>query len=495
MRLEHERRQLAGEPGRLDHVTEWGGGHFQYTYDAQGDLTLIVEANGRCRSYTYDHLRRLTAVQHPDGSNTGYTYAGEHLAGIDDRGAITTYRYDEHGRVAQIQTGQAGASVYEYDQHGRVILARTAHVTTRWQYDTQGRITALEQAIDGVTLRTTLTYNQHGRLGHMVLPGSDCPIGYTWDERGRPHTVSIGAAVIARFAYLDATRTTNLKLGNEVTVETVANQIDGRCAQQTVRRGDTILQLRTLTYNHVGEITSDGQRSYTYDILGRLASVKDHPDGTQWQVGYDSLDNRSTLTENDVVQDYDYDADNRLTSIRSSTGATTQVMHDRWGRLTAKLSPKAAWTYRDDDAGHLQEARCNGVTVARFLYDHKGRQVLADVVTHIERYLYGPSDELHAITDADGQPLRLFVYTPLGILAEVGGPLGEGNLSYHHHDEQGTLRLVTDSGGEIVSRFEYSPLGEPLIMHTQTLEEHAPAVSRPAFAGSPFKRSRLIRHI
>ena len=382
-----------------------------------------------------------------------------------------------------IEPGRGGASVYQYDQCGRVILARTAQVTTRWQYDMQGRITALEQAIDGVTLRTTLTYDQHGRLAHMVLPGSDCAIGYSWDERGRPDTVGIGATVIARFAYLDATRTTNLGLGNGVTVEMVANQLDGRCARQTVRCGDTILQTRTLTYNHVGEITSDGQHSYAHDILGRLVSVEDQTNGTQWYMAYDSLDNRTTLTENDLVQDYDYDGDNRLMSIRSSTGATTQVMHDLWGRLTAKLSPTAAWTYRYDDAGHLQEVRCNGVTLARFLYDHKGRLVLADFVTHVERYLYGPADELLAVTDAAGQPLRLFVRTPLGILAEVGGPLDGGNVSYHHRDEQGTLRLVTDSAGAVVGRFEYSPFGEPLTGRTPAPEESASEVYRPAFAG------------
>ena len=101
MRLDHERRQLTGEPGRLDQVTESGGGHFQYAYDAQGDLALIVEANERRHSYSYDHLRRLTAVQHPDGSDTAYTYDGEHLTRINDRGVMTTYRYDDHGRVAQ----------------------------------------------------------------------------------------------------------------------------------------------------------------------------------------------------------------------------------------------------------------------------------------------------------------------------------------------------------------------------------------------------------
>jgi RHS repeat-associated protein len=483
LRLEHERRQLTGEPGRLDQVSEWGGGRFQYTYDAQGDLTVIVEANDRRRSYTYDRLRRLTAVQHPDGSDTGYTYEGEHLARINDRGVITTYRYDRHDRIAQIQPGQAGASVYEYDQHGRVILARTAQVTTRWRYDMQGRITALEQAIDGVTLRAALTYNHHGRLALMALPGSDCPIYYTWDDRGRPHTVSIGAAVIARFAYLDATKTTNLGLGNGVAVETVANSLDGRCAQQTVHRSDTILQARTLTYNEVGEITGDGQRSYAYDILGRLVSVEDQTYGTHWHVAYDSLDNRTALTENDAVWRYDYDADSRLTAMQSSTGATMHMIHDRWGRLTAKLSPTAAWTYRYDDAGHLQEARCDGMTMARFLYDHKGRLVFADFGTHVERYLYGPADELLAVTDAAGQPLRLFVRTPFGVLAEVSGPLGDGNLYYHHTDEQGTLHLITDRAGAVVDRFEYSPFGEPLASRTQTPEESASEVYRPAFAG------------
>ena len=169
--------------------------------------------------------------------------------------------------------------------------------------------------------------------------------------------------------------------------------------------------------------------------------------------------------------------------MQDSSGATTDVMHDRWGRLTAKLGPKAAWTYRYDDAGHLQEVRRDGATVACFLYDHKGRLVLADFGTYVERYLYGPADELLAITDAAGQPLRLFVRTPLGVLAEVNGPLGSGALFYRHQDEQGTLRLVTDSAGEVVGKFAYSPFGEPTDIDTQGFAGDEPEACRPALAG------------
>jgi RHS repeat-associated protein len=293
----------------------------------------------------------------------------------------------------------------------------------------------------------------------------------------------MGQTVLAHFAYLDATRTTTLSLGNGVIAETVANQSDGRCAQQTVRHGNAILWARTVTYNDVGEITGDGQRGYAYDRLGRLVSVTEQTYGTSCHFAYDSQDNRTALADGDGVQRYNYDADSRLTAIQGASGALTHCTHDRWGRLTASLSHQTAWTYRYDDAGQLQEVRHNGATVGRFLYDHKGRLACADFGMHVERYLYGPADELLAVTDAAGQPLRLLVRTPLGVLAEVRGAPGSGEIAYGHEDEQGTLRLVTDEAGEVIARFGYSPFGVPTAIYSRGAEGSGPGAYRPAFAG------------
>ncbi len=462
LRAEQERRQLFGAAGRIDQVAEWGGGHFDYAYDGYGDLTAIREANGRRRRYAYDGRRRLHKVEHGDGSATGYAYDGQdRLETIDDRGTMTRYDYDAQGRIARIQHGQSEVSVYRYDDSGRVVQARTSQVSTQWRHDAGGRTTLIEQSIGGVTLRVQLAYDLEGRLATMTLPGSDCPIHYGWDERGRPHTVRIGQRMLARFAYDDGQKATFVTLGNGITTSTKADALDGRLRSHVVKHGDRVLLSRTLRYGERGELVGDGEQCFEYDRLGRLTEVRSEADETAYRFRYDDMDNLVERTGLDQTWKFNCDAAGQLLAASEEKGAQIHFAYDRWGRLTQRDTPDGLWTYRYDDAGQLQEVRRNHQRTARFLYDHKGRLVWTEVEGAVERYLYGDADELLAVTDGDGHPLRLIVRTPLGVVAEVQGALGDGAILYRHDDERGTTRVLTDATGEVVARFAYDPFGLP----------------------------------
>lgn len=460
LQTQQQRRHLSGEAGRLDAVREWGEGCFRYAYNPQGDLTEIVEADGRRLHYDYDTRRRLTRVQHADGTATGYAYDHQdRLHEVQDRGVINRYTYDSQGRLTRKYRGRAGAIVYGYDEAGRVVMARTSRVTTTWRYDDQGRIVETRQSIAGVTLRLHLDFDEKGRLARMILPGSPCPIQYQWNDQGRPHRVDLGDAVLARYAYHDEDKTVRLQLGNGVDVETAANHLDGRPARHTVRRGEDRLFHQTITYNTLGETIDDGRRRYTYDLLGRLVEAQDAGTEARWGFGYDQQDNRTHLEAPHGAYRYTYGVDNRLLACETDTGTGTRLAYDRRGRLVRKTNPGGTWVYRYDEADNLLQIRYRGNIVAQFIYDHKDRLVLADYDGRIERYLYSPADELLAVTDAEGLPVRLMVRTPLGLLAEVHGAIGEGAVYFRHDDAQGTTHLMTDAAGDEVARFTMSPFG------------------------------------
>jgi len=476
LRCQHQRRRLFGEAGRIDQVTEWGGAEFRYQYDTNGDLTTLVEANDRLRRYGYDSLRRLCLVEYGDGLTTRYHYNDrDRLEAINDRGIVTSYGYDPQGRLATIRHGQSDVSVYRYDQQGRVILARTSQVTTCWVYDQSGRATTIQQSIGGVTLAARLHYDDSGgRLATLTLPGSDHPICYTWDERGRPQTVSLDQQQLAHFSYDDTKKMTAVALGNGIVTESFANPVDNRPWRQIVRGGEGIYLARTLSYADSGEIVSDGEREYEYDPLGRLSSAQDLDGGNCSKFEYDEMDNLAVRSSAGDRERITHARDCRLVSIAIANGAGEDTrfvyapfvyapfVYDRWGRLTDRVGAGMEWNYHYDDAGQLQEVRRANEIVARFLYDHKGRLAWAEVDGRVERYLYGESDELLAVTDGAGQPLRLLVRTPFGVLAEVHGAIGEGEIIFRHDDERGTTRLATNSAGAIVARFDYDPFGHPL---------------------------------
>jgi RHS repeat-associated protein len=483
MQRDQERRQLFGTAGRLDRVVESGGGEFRYEYDKNGDLTGLSEANGRTKRYVYDARRRLASVDHSAGLPARYRYDDrDRLDTIDDRGMVTQYGYDSCGRVVRIQHGQADVSVYRYDDLGRVVLARTSQVTTRWEYDAAGRTNLIEQSIGGVTLTARFYFDAAGRLAALTLPGSERPVRYTWDDRGRPQTVSLDQKWLARFHYDDTTKTTTLGLCNGITAESAARMADGRPWRQTIRRDADSLLERTLIYNDAGAIIGDGERRYRYDLLGRLVGAEDDANCIRTSFAYDELDNLVERIERGNVVRSSYDEEGRLLSATDGAGERVRFAHDGWGRLTDKASADAAWSYRFDDAGQLQEVRRDHERVARFLYDHKGRLAWAEVAGHVERYLYGAADELLAVTDAAGRPVRLPVRTPLGVPAEVCGAIGDGAVIFRHDDERGTTRLLTNSQGEIVARFAYDPFGQPIVAGLGE-RPNAPGNCTPCFMG------------
>ncbi len=509
LRHEQQRRRLEGEAGRVERVVEAAEGVrgaaegvggdacapavFEYKYDAAGDLVAVREANGLRRYYHYDARRRLVAVELEGEKQSElaarYRYdERDRLESVESRGCVTAYRYDEAGRIANIGHGEDEVSVYRYDEAGRVVLARTSQVTTCWRYDAAGRTAAIEQALNGVTLRVELAYDEAGRLAAMRLPGGDGELHYTWDDRGRPLAVGHLQEVV-QFEYDDAARKTTIVHANGVTAESVAGAVDGRPVRMELRRGEERLLTRALRYDALGQIAGDGERLYSYDRLGRLTGADGFQLGpgarNDWQYEYDNMDNLRGYAGPQGSVRFACDQYGRVEGAVDAGGRRTQYTYDRWGRVVRKEVPAAGqapasrrltpalqeagtpaahgstWEYRYDDRGNLREARCEQAPVAAFLYDHKGRLVWAEVAGEVERYLYGDADELLAVTDEAGRPRRLLVRTPLGVHAEVRGALGDGEVLFRHCDERGTLRLVTDGEGTIRERFAYECYGRP----------------------------------
>lgn len=450
-----QRRVLSPSPG-ITVVDEAGAGRSAYSHDRHGDLVTIVEPGGARTSYAYDHRRRLVSVDRPGGT-TRYTYGqNDRLTGVDDDGVLRRFGHDPAGRVTTIRHGDAGASVFRYDAEGRVVEARTGSVSTRHDYDTAGRLVGVRQTIDGVLIELRLEFDQAGRLARMSLPGSRRPIRYRWDARGRPAAVALGDEVIARYEYDDARRTQSVRFLNGVLERTCADPLDARPLRRQVLRGGQVLFERAYRYGPTGQLTADGPRRYAYDPLGRMIEVDDA--GAHWRYDYDARDNRIQVRATGPGQTSGrcrYDTENRLVDIQPGG---MPVEHDRFGRRT-RTGP---WGYRYDDAGQLVEVRHRGDRVARLSYDHKGRLVLARFPDRVERYLYGADDELIAITDEAGRPRRLFVRTPLGLLAQLCGPAEAGDLLFTHLDHQGSCHLATDRSGAVVARLGYDPFGLPL---------------------------------
>ena len=255
-------------------------------------------------------------------------------------------------------------------------------------------------------------------------------------------------------------------LRNGVVEETAADEVDRRPVHLRIRKDGDLLFERVHAYGPEGRLISDGVRRYEYDALDRLRGVEEK--GRRWRYLYDAQDNRLRADGPDGTRGYRYDADDRLVEVAGDD--SFKISYDDFGRPVRRGGPAGRWAYRYNDAGQLLEARHKGRTVARFTYDHKGRLVAMRSARRSERYLYGPDDQLVAVTDERGAPLRLYVWTPMGLLAEIHGSTDAGDVFFHHQDHRGTRHLVTGEDGRVAARWEYDPFGTP----SGPAEKHLP---------------------
>lgn len=435
---ERRRRRTREHEGRLVEVVEAGGGVFVYDYDEAGELAGILEADGTRVSFEYDERGRLARVRDDRFGTTRYRYdeAGK-LSEIEDDETRQRFEHDAEGRLVRATRGSAGAVVYEYDERGRVTLARTAACSTAQAYDDAGRVAEIQQTLEGVRLSLRLTYDDEGRLASVRLPGSNEPVAYEWDARGRPAAVLLGARTFARFEYDDAARAVTTRFESGVVERSFHDaSAGGRALSREVARGEEVLARRLNEYRPEGRLGSDGSRRYEYDALGRLTRASCASGGEFWEYEYDACDNLLS--------------------------SSCDLSYDRRGRVKGKRAGGVEHVYRYDDAGQLTEVLRNGELAARFTYDHKGRLAAMCAGGTSERYLYGPGDELFAVTDEEGRPLRVLIRTPFGCVGEVRGAVESGEAFALHHDERGSCLLMTDGAGSVVARPRLDPFGAPL---------------------------------
>jgi RHS repeat-associated protein len=352
----------------------------QYAYDANGNVTSLRLRSGDTIAFTYDVLNRLTEKDIPGGTSNDVYYG-----------------YDLLGRSLYAHFVSAGGSGvdYAYDALGQTTSENSYGRTLSYQYDLAGN-------------RTRLTY-----------PDSTY-IQYTYDLLNRMNQVKLnGATQLAQFSYDNLGRTTAISRGNSTSTTYTYNSTSPNytLAQDVAGTGQDLtlgynfapsgqLDTRTVSNNSYAYGTPSLSRSYTPDGLNRYASVA----GTSY-----SYDGRGNLTS-DGSRTFAYDLDNRLTTVSGSTSLT--FAYDPLGRLRQTVSSTATtqFLYDGDDliaeydgAGNLLRRYVPGPNVDRPIIWYEGSATSSPNWYHADRlgsivatsnasgtatiYSYGPSGE------------------------------------------------------------------------------------------------------
>lgn len=340
------------------------------TYDASGNATQVVSAEGRTvtAAYTTDGLL-LSSSQAVAGDpiTTEYRYdvVGNLTGVVDGNGNLTTYGYNAWGlRDSMVEPStaehpsvsdrtwttlyDAGGLPVEVRQPGGVVVTST--------FDALGRQSATHGAGGGVPAASTATaWDLAGRRASVSHPGGEIVIDH--DDRGLVTEVT-GPAGGTSYTYDE--------LGREIGRTDPA----GAWAATWTDRSE----LATVT-----DPVTGGTTTYGWDDAGRPTGAT-FGDGSTSLISYDTHGRR----EADVWSDdagvevqahrYGYDADDQLIS-RTVTGSqVTDAVHgygyDDAGRLTSWSSPAGTVAYTWDGAGNRTSA---GGDV--YSYDERNRLV------------------------------------------------------------------------------------------------------------------------
>ncbi|MFE7069861.1 polymorphic toxin type 30 domain-containing protein [Streptomyces sp. NPDC057620] len=386
-----------GEGNRTSHTGAAGAvSHFEYTHFDL--LAARTEPDGARYEFVHDMELRLTKVTNPQGLTWTYEYdAVGNLASetdFDDR--TLTYDYDLAGRVTArtdvlghtvllerntlgqvVRKNAAGhVTTYAHDLGDRLVEATSNDVTVTFSHDRCGRLR--RETVDGRS--TTYEYDALGRRTGRTTP-SGARSTWTYDAAGnRTGMVSSGRSI--DFTYDAAGRELTRRAGELLTVSQAYDPM-GRLATQSVTADGRSIQNRTYTYRADGHVAGiddqlSGTRRFDLDAVGRVTAVR----AANWteRYAYDEAGNQMSAS---------WPADHSVQgAVGERTYAGTRLIsagkvryeHDELGRITlrqrTRLSRKPDnWHYEWNTEDRLTSVLTPDGTRWRYTYDPLGRRM------------------------------------------------------------------------------------------------------------------------
>ena len=399
--------------GNLLTTTYADGSQITYSYDAQGNPTVVVNRRGQMAAYTYDSRGLLTRKQLADGTEVDYSYdAHGNLTSATNSQGMTTLAYDAADRLTQITYPSGRSLQYSYDAGGRRIrMVDQSGFTVQYSYDAAGRLAGLTDG-SGNTI-VTYAYDAAGRLDRETH-GNGTYTTYAYDAADQLlHLVHFAPdnSVLSRFDY---------------------------------------------TYDVLGRRTSvttfDGTTTYGYDAVGRLISVV-LPNNRTITYQYDAAGNRVSVADNGMVTSYTTNDLNQYTQVGGKSNS-----YDADGNLldaTGGLSGNASYTY--NDLGQLVSVTTSAGTWS-YQYDALGDRIAMTHDGQTTQYLVDPTGLGSVIGEYDGSGQLVAHYTyGLGLTSRVGA----GNTAnFYDFDGTGSTVGLSGSRGAYVDRYSYLPFGE-----------------------------------
>ncbi|MEU9858886.1 RHS repeat-associated core domain-containing protein [Streptomyces sp. NPDC047974] len=353
------------------------GGTYSFRHDTELRLTAVVNAQGLEWHYRYDAAGRLVSETDFDGRTVSYEHdaAGRLVKRTNGAGQGITFDRDVLGRVVRMRHDDGATSVFGYDESGHVGDITNDHAHIQLMRDKAGRVVA--ESVNGRT--TGFAYDVLGRRIHRRTPSgatSDLaygPQGLASYATGE-HTFRFERDLLGR----EISRTLNEHLVLLHGFDSV-----GRVTNQSLSLRDTSLMQREFTYRPDGAPVSindsaTGLRTYTVDAASRITAVQ--AAGWTEQYAYNTAGDQTSAAMPQRAPGQDSAGDRRYDGTQLTQAGRTAFAYDGQGRvirrtLTTLSGKTLAWHFTWDAEDRLTRVRTPGHDTWDYRYDALGRRV------------------------------------------------------------------------------------------------------------------------
>lgn len=470
-----------GQYRMLEKTDELGNASAVYSYDAKGNRTQAVDANGHGSSFAYDGQGNMVSVTDADGKVTAMSYdANKYLTGLTDAlGKTSSFSYDSQGRITQAVDPLGKTAAFSYNSDGQLVavtsplgsvvkyeytgglptkVIRPEGNSEEMRYDAAGRVTAV---LDSEGNTTTFNHDLacSGTSGPCRASSITDPLGntvtMTYNSRGNLLSLVDAKGNESRFEY-DGNG--NMIRAINALGQVTACEYDGE--GRLVRLTDAKENSSALSYDAKGRMVGltdplGNTRTLTYDKTRNLTSVQNAYGKVIQSLNYDNRDNPVGMTDAlGNSSGLQYDELNRLKQSTDPLGRVMQMNYDALDRLSSTIDPLGGIAAQSFDAdGRLIDITDPKGNRTSFAYDSNGRRVSkTSAAGSTVKYTYTARDLLAELTNGRGQE-RQFIYDALGRMTAMSDPDGTTNFTY---DANSNVLTVSDADG--TSSREYDAL-------------------------------------
>jgi RHS repeat-associated protein len=479
--------------GRLTSITT-NTRETSFTYNSQGFLESITDPENYTTSYSYDDVGRMTGIFRPEGSSIGFDYDQngnmtvlttpstiDHGFGYNRVNLNSTYQapisgtysyvYDRDRRLTQINF-PSGLQINNIYNNGRLAQIQTPEGNIDFTYYCANMVESITKGAEAITygydgqlvtsetlngtLNQTLgyTYNNDFSLTSFTYAGGTT--SYAYDNDGL--LTGAGAFTITRDANNGLPTAAT---GGALSLTRAFNGY-GEVEGQDYTVNSNSLTSWSLTRDDTGRITQKQETvggttsnyAYTYDPMGRLLTVtKDGALVEEYQYGPNGTRTFEMNTLRGISgRSFAYSDEDHLLQAGSTT-----YQYDADGFLVTKTEGTNMTQYAYSSRGELLQVVLPDGKTIDYLHDPLGRRI-AKIVDGVitEKYLWQGLTRLLALYDGSDNLVMRFEYAD----GRMPVSLTKGGITYYlTYDQVGSLRVITNSSGNVIKRADYDSFG------------------------------------